>query len=101
MHHCVVFAFGLVVAFVHPAAAQDRTFGGYDCTDECQGHSAGYKWADKHDVDDPARCPYGNSRSFHEGCIAYTEDPSRDPDEDDDGDPVGVPVVPPEEALQR
>jgi hypothetical protein len=76
------------VAFAPVAKSQDRTFGGYDCTDECQGHSAGYKWAERKGITDEANCPFGNSRSFHEGCIAYTEDPTRDPDEDDDGNPI-------------
>jgi hypothetical protein len=34
--------------------------------------------------------PKGNSQSFQEGCVAYTEDPDRaDPDEDDEGNVVG------------
>lgn len=93
----IVLALLSTVAFAHSVAAEDRTFAGYVCTDECQGHSAGFKWAERHDIDDASRCPYGNSRSFHEGCLAYTEDPAHSPDEDDDGNPVGVPVVPPED----
>jgi hypothetical protein len=87
---------GLLLA-VSGAHAQDRTFGGYVCKDECEGHAAGFKWAERKGIEDKSRCPYGNSRSFHEGCIAYTEDPAREPDDDDDGNPVGVPVVPPED----
>jgi hypothetical protein len=96
MPRCL-FVLVTTLALVSQAIAQDRTFGGYDCTDNCEGHSAGYKWAEEHDIDDPADCPYGHSQSFHEGCLAYTEDSTRDPDQDDDGNAVGEPVVPPEE----
>ena len=80
-----LFLFGSTIS----AAAQDRTFGGFDCTIDCSGHSAGYKWAEKKGITNKAECPYGNSQSFHEGCIAYTRGLISDPDEDDDGDAVG------------
>jgi hypothetical protein len=68
--------------------AQDRTFGGYECTDYCSGHAAGYKWAELSGITDPQECPAANLNSFQEGCIVYTEDPSRGADEDDDGEPI-------------
>jgi hypothetical protein len=71
-----------------PLAAQDRTFGGYDCTDDCSGHAAGYRWAERRGVEDASECPYGNSNSFHEGCLAYAEDQYRGADEDDDGEEI-------------
>jgi hypothetical protein len=93
-----VFALTLgTLALTGSAMAQDRTFGGYECKDDCEGHSAGYKWAEEKGMTTRAACPWGNSKSFHEACIAFTADPTHDPDEDDDGNPVGVPVVPPEE----
>lgn len=64
-------------------SALDRrplTFKGYDCTDDCSGHEAGYNWAEAHDIDDPDDCG-GNSQSFIEGCRAYAE-------EQQDGDPT-------------
>jgi hypothetical protein len=76
--------------------AQDRTFGDFDCTVDCSGHSAGYKWADEHGIDDEADCPQGNSQSFHEGCVAYTRDSTHDPDEDDNGHAAGMPVPHPD-----
>src|SRR6266566_5573379 len=79
----------LALALTAPAVAQYRTFGGFDCTVDCSGHSAGYKWAEKKDITDEADCPYGNSQSFHEGCIAYTQDEARVANEDDDGRMVG------------
>jgi hypothetical protein len=71
------------------ALAQDRTFGGFDCTLDCSGHSAGYKWAERKGITDEANCPDGNSQSFHEGGVAYTQGQVADPDEDDDGGAVG------------
>jgi hypothetical protein len=79
----------IAVMVIAPGAyAQDRTFGGYDCTDDCSGHKAGYDWAEANGITDPADCPMGNSQSFYEGCLAYTEDPSRGSDDDDDGEPI-------------
>lgn len=66
------------------ARAQDRTFGGYECTQDCSGHAAGYRWAEEHDITDPSHCG-GNSQSFIEGCEVYTEDQGWGADEDDDG----------------
>jgi hypothetical protein len=58
---------------------------------DCSGHAAGYKWADDHSITDELDCPDGNSQSFQEGCVAYTQDNMRsDPDEDDDGKPAGA-----------
>ena len=83
------FAGVLFLTLAGPALAQGlRTFGGYDCTIDCSGHAAGYRWAEDQDVHDESDCPLGNSNSFYEGCLAYTEDPSRGADEDDDGRPI-------------
>jgi len=83
------------LALIPQASAQDRTFGDFDCTDDCSGHSAGYNWAQKHSIEDENSCPEGNSQSFHEGCIAYTRDPSLDPDSDDNGNKAGEPLPEP------
>lgn len=66
---------------------EDQTFGGYDCLDDCSGHSAGFLWAQEHTLRSALDCE-GNSASFVEGCRAYFEDPYRDPYEDDAGNPV-------------
>ena len=50
-----------------------RTFKGYECTEDCSGHEAGYEWAENNDISDIDDCG-GNSRSFIEGCQAYVED---------------------------
>jgi len=59
-----------------PADAQ--TFGGYECTVDCSGHEAGFRWAEEHDITSSQDCPDGNSNSFHEGCLARTENPGAD-----------------------
>jgi len=85
-----------LVALGNPTSGQERTYSRYKCTDDCSGHAAGYEWAREHEIDRDANCPEGNSQSFHEGCLAYTQDPNRaDPEEDDNGDRVG------EEPMQR
>ena len=84
--HALAFLASFLIA--SSANAQDRTVGGYDCTDDCSGHAAGYRWAESNGIADPQDCPAGNSNSFHEGCLVYTEDPSRGADEDDDGEPI-------------
>jgi len=50
-----------------------RTFGGYECTDDCSGHEAGYSWAEQNGIGDPGDCG-GNSQSFVEGCRSYAEE---------------------------
>lgn len=85
-----------LIGFGHAANAQDRTFGDFECTDDCSGHAAGYKWAEEHSIEDEDRCPEGNSQSFHEGCIVYTRDPSRGAEDDDEGHAVGVPIDEPD-----
>jgi len=43
----------LVLVLSSPASveAQGRTFGGYKCTLDCSGHSAGYEWAERRPPD--------------------------------------------------
>lgn len=49
-----------------------KTFYGYDCTEDCSGHEAGYNWAKKNDINRTCKCN-GSSQSFSEGCEAYVE----------------------------
>jgi hypothetical protein len=74
-------------------SAQTRTFGGYECTDDCSGHKVGYEWAETKGITDEKQCEdilvtAPNRTSFYEGCMAYVADPTRDADEDDDGDDI-------------
>lgn len=50
-----------------------QTFHGYECTEDCSGHEAGYEWAEENDIDDEDDCS-GDSDSFDEGCQAYVEE---------------------------
>jgi hypothetical protein len=52
---------------------QIGTFMGYECTEDCSGHEAGYEWAEENEITDPDDCG-GNSDSFEEGCRAYAEE---------------------------
>lgn len=49
------------------------TFYGYECTEDCSGHEAGYNWAENNDISDIYDCS-GNSQSFNEGCQTYVEE---------------------------
>lgn len=80
----------LVFAFIPAAvtyAQESRTFGGFDCTDDCSGHAAGYNWAQSKSITDESDCG-GDSNSFTEGCQVYVREPSRGADEDDDGNEI-------------
>jgi hypothetical protein len=48
-------------------------FAGYDCTEDCSGHEAGYQWAEENGIEDPDDCG-GKSWSFEEGCRAFAEE---------------------------
>lgn len=65
----------------------NRTFAGYDCTGDCSGHEAGYRWAEEHDITDGDDCDtageHSNSPSFAEGCHAYVDGESDQEDSDD------------------
>lgn len=56
-----------------PPGEQVAKFHGYDCQDDCSGHEAGYEWAERKGITDPDDCR-GNSDSFIEGCVAFTEE---------------------------
>lgn len=63
------------MAALPPVAALPTppTFAGYECTEDCSGHEAGYEWAAEQEIADPDDCG-GNSDSFIEGCVAYAEE---------------------------
>jgi hypothetical protein len=78
-------AFGLPFGAVADGNARD--FGGFECTDDCSGHAAGYRWAEAHRITNESNCPLnGNATSFYEGCVVYVREPDRGADEDDDGE---------------
>ena len=61
------------------------TFDGYECTDDCSGHQAGYEWAEEHDIDDDSSCSTA-SNSFNEGCESYVNGGAGQIAADDDDD---------------
>lgn len=69
------------------SAGAQQTFGGYDCTEDCSGHKAGYDWAQQNGISDESDCS-SNSQSFNEGCQTYLEDPNRGSEEGDDGNEI-------------
>ncbi|MDR9808224.1 hypothetical protein [Rhizobium hidalgonense] len=75
----------LISSAVTPSSAQ--SFGGNSCVDNCEGHRAGYEWAEGNDIQSADDCS-GNSSSFEEGCRTYTEDPDRGAEYDDDGNEI-------------
>lgn len=81
-------ALTLVGSLAGTANAQEMLHG-YDCTDDCSGHEAGYDWAARNDITDERDCD-GESRSFNEGCQAYVEeqadDANRNSQSDDEND---------------
>lgn len=78
---------GSVVLFAMRPALAQQTFGGYECTEDCSGHKAGYDWAQQNGISDESDCG-SNSQSFNEGCQTYLEDPDRGSEEDDDGNEI-------------
>ncbi|UDL90279.1 hypothetical protein LGH82_02525 [Mesorhizobium sp. PAMC28654] len=66
-----VICFVAISAVANLASAQ--TFNGYDCTQDCSGHQAGYDWAERNGIESASDCG-GNSNSFIEGCQSYVEE---------------------------
>ncbi|MGR9250010.1 hypothetical protein [Rhizobium leguminosarum] len=81
-----LFASALLVAtLAAPAFAQ--SFGGNSCVDNCEGHRAGYEWAEENGIQSEDDCS-GNSSSFAEGCRTYVEDSDRGAEYDDEGNEI-------------
>ncbi len=61
------------------------TFDGYECTDDCSGHQAGYDWAEEKGIGDENSCSTP-SESFNEGCQSFVEGGGGVISTDDDSD---------------
>jgi hypothetical protein len=82
----ILFSVALLIA---ASDAHAREFGGYECSDNCSGHAAGYRWAEVHSIRSESDCPLrGGAVSFYEGCLVYVDDPDRGAEEDDEGDDI-------------
>jgi len=77
-----------VSARIYTAHTQHRLIAGLNCTVDCSGYDAGYKWAKQRDIVDDDYCPDGN-KSFYEGCAAYAVGSSGVANETDNG--IGTP----------
>jgi hypothetical protein len=90
---CAIVLVTSVLAFACCTAGQasTRTFGGYDCTDDCVVHAAGYRWAEERGIENIDDCPENRSEAFYEGCLTYVDDPQRGVDFDDEGRAIVVP----------
>lgn len=77
MHKAVAALIGVIFVFAAlPAAA--RTFGDYECTDDCSGHKAGYEWAEARNIIDEPKCEailrrWPNRNSFYEGVLPMSK----------------------------
>lgn len=67
--------------------AADDSFHGFGCLESCDGHEAGWRWAEDNGIGDPVDCG-GNSWSFEEGCVAYAAEQLERPD--DEGPDLGL-----------
>ncbi|HEX5649766.1 MAG TPA: hypothetical protein VFX69_08930 [Steroidobacteraceae bacterium] len=51
-----------------------RSFHGHACHDgDCAAHKAGFGWADRQGLADPAACAEAEDAAFVEGCRAFAE----------------------------
>lgn len=76
-----------IALMANVAVVNAATFDGYQCTDDCSGHQAGYDWAQEKDIDDISSCTTA-SQSFNEGCESFVNGgagsiTADDEDEDD------------------
>lgn len=75
--------FAMVLLMLGSTTASADTFDGYECTDDCSGHQAGYSWAEENEIDDEDSCDT-SSQSFNEGCQSFVEGGSGITSSDDD-----------------
>ena len=61
------YAVAFLVSMLGGTIASADTFDGYECTEDCSGHQAGYDWAVENEIDDVDSCET-ESQSFNEGC---------------------------------
>ena len=78
-----LYAITLLVSMLGSTTASADTFDGYECTDDCSGHQAGYDWAVENEIDDVDSCGT-ESQSFNEGCQSAVDGGSGVINSDDD-----------------
>lgn len=62
-----------VVTRQNMASPDKVMFGPYVCGDSCEGHAAGWTWAQKHRPRSVGDCSGSRSTSFLEGCMFYLQ----------------------------
>jgi hypothetical protein len=62
-----------VASLSTPLAKETQYFHDVECTEDCSGHEAGYKYAEKNGFNSSASCT-GKSDSFVEGCRIYAKE---------------------------
>lgn len=67
---CIFICFAL-------AGCGNNEFKGYACKENCEGHTAGYDWANKNNIDKEQDC-LSSSQSFQEGCFAFVQEKKGD-----------------------
>jgi hypothetical protein len=72
MTSCVLVSVFLFACSLFCSIATAATFKGYECTQDCSDHEAGYKWARKKGITNRDHCT-GKSKSFVEGCRAWAD----------------------------
>lgn len=77
--------FGILPIVLLPALATAASFNGYECTEDCSGHEAGYEWAEKNEISDEDDCD-SKSDSFTEGCVSYVEEKTVEQEEENTED---------------
>jgi len=78
-----IYAVVLLVPMLASTTVSADTFGGYECTDDCSGHQAGYDWAEQNDIDDESSCSTP-SASFNQGCESYVEENAASTSDDEE-----------------
>ena len=89
--YIMVVALSALAVFAFAYTARIPVYAGFNCTVDCSGHEAGYRWAEQNSIDDEDYCPDGDSESFHEGCIAYVEGEPQAAN--DNGISAGMPMI--------
>lgn len=74
----------ILIAAMATTSLGPRTFGGYDCNNDCAQLATGYAWAADNEITLIQSCLSG-SEDFQRGCWSYLANPLRGYTQDDQG----------------
>ena len=80
-----IYAVVLLTSMLGNTTVSADSFGGYECTEDCSGHQAGYDWAEQNGIDDESSCSTP-SDSFNQGCESYVEENAAVTEDEEDED---------------